>query len=387
MNRIVCFLLILLLIPISNAFADVWNIQIPPGSSDINSSTHFIPQEISIKPGDIVEWGNSDGESHTITSGSLETGTDGKFDSGYLDEGKKFVRLFTIDELGEFKYFCTIHPWMTGIINVVDLPEDFQVIHNVGSDISDVTFDIPYKVKRNLSNIKIDNSRNMLIFDFVGKIDNDVFVVYLPQELIKDPQSVWVGNNQIMNYDLESTKSGTTLTIPLEGHTTQVKVVGTDVIGEFSEKPYVLINQIITITDKQSYIPGDIIAISGEIKNLSQLTTITPEIISPSGVTIYSENILLKGARFTVDVNTDVLREFGEYKIDIKGKTINSSTIYFDFESKYPSPKKQMDEIEPGDVICNDGFELLMKNSNGKAICVTPSTAEILMKRGWADYF
>lgn len=387
MNRIVYLLFLsLLLIPISDSFADVWNIQIPPGSSEISSSNHFIPQEISIKPGDLVEWGNSDRETHTVTSGSLETGIDGKFTS-ILDEGKKFVRLFTQDELGEFKYFCTIHPWMTGIINVVDLPEDFQVIHNVGSDISDVTFDIPYKVKRNLSDIKIDNTRNMLIFDFVGKIDNDVFVVYLPQELIKNPQSVWVGDNQIMNYDSEPTKSGTTLTIPLEGHTSQVKVVGTDVIGEFSQKPFVLINQIITITDKQTYLPGDIITISGEIKNPSQLDKILPEIISPSGITIYSENILLKDSRFTIDVSTDVLMEFGEYQIDIKGKDINSSPIYFDFESKYPSPNKQMTEIEPGDVTCNEGLELLMKNSNGKAICVTGSTAEILMKRGWADYF
>ncbi|MBT8252074.1 MAG: hypothetical protein KJO99_04500, partial [Nitrosopumilus sp.] len=286
MNRIVYLLFLsLLLIPISDSFADVWNIQIPPGASEISSSNHFIPQEISIKPGDLVEWGNSDRETHTVTSGSLETGIDGKFTS-ILDEGKKFVRLFTQDELGEFKYFCTIHPWMTGIINVVDLPEDFQVIHNVGSDISDVTFDIPYKVKRNLSDIKIDNTRNMLIFDFVGKIDNDVFVVYLPQELIKNPQSVWVGDNQIMNYNSESTKSGTTLTIPLEGHTSQVKVVGTDVIGEFSQKPFVLINQIITITDKQTYLPGDIITISGEIKNPSQLDKILSEIISPSGITI-----------------------------------------------------------------------------------------------------
>ncbi|KAF6246948.1 hypothetical protein C6990_07640 [Nitrosopumilus sp. b3] len=375
-----------MLIPISDSFADVWNIQIPPGASEISSSNHFIPQEISIKPGDLVEWGNSDRETHTVTSGSLETGIDGKFTS-ILDEGKKFVRLFTQDELGEFKYFCTIHPWMTGIINVVDLPEDFQVIHNVGSEISDVTFDIPYKVKRNLTDIKIDNTRNMLIFDFVGKIDNDVFVVYLPQELIKNPQSVWVGDNQIMNYNSEPTKSGTTLTIPLEGHTSQVKVVGTDVIGEFSQKPFVLINQIITITDKQTYLPGDIITISGEIKNPSQLDKILSEIISPSGITIYSENILLKDSRFTIDVSTDVLMEFGEYQIDIKGKDINSSPIYFDFESKYPSPKKQMTEIEPVDVTCNEGLELLMKNSNGKAICVTPTTAEILMKRGWADYF
>jgi len=389
-NLIYFLILALLLIPITNyAMADLWQIQIPPGASKIDSSSHFIPQEISIRAGDIVEWGNTDREIHTVSSGSLETGTDGEFTSGYLRAGNKFMKTFTLEDLGEFKYFCTIHPWMTGIINVVDLPEGFQVMHNVGSDISHITFDIPYKVQRNLSDVKIDNSRNMLIFDFVGKIDNDVFVVYLPQDLIKDPQSVWVGDDQIMNYDSELTSSGITLTIPLEGHTTQVKVVGTDVIGEFTPKQYVLINQLLAITDKQTYNPGDTITISGEIKNLNQLSKITPEIISPSGITLYSKNILLLSPRFTVNVDSDILREFGQYKIDIKGKTINSPIIYFDYElqQKHTSPKKQMKVIEPGDVVCNEGLDLLMKNTNGDAVCLTESTAIILMQRGWADYF
>ncbi|MCV0431214.1 plastocyanin/azurin family copper-binding protein [Nitrosopumilus sp.] len=379
-----------LIIPASHyVLADTWNIQIPPGSSKITLSSHFIPQEISVRPGDFVEWGNTDGEVHTITSGSLESGFDGAFDSGYLEGGEKFIKLFTFNDLGEFKYFCTIHPWMTGIVNVVDLPEDFQIMHNVGSDVSDVTFDIPFKVQRNLSDIKIDNSRNMLIFDFVGKIDNDVFVVYLPQELIENPQSVWVGKNQITNYDSESTNSGTTLTIPLEGHTTQVKVVGSDVIGEFTEEPFVLINQVLAITDKQTYYPGDTITISGEVRNPSQLYRITPEITSPSGIVLYSEYTLLMNSRFTVDVNSEKLREFGKYTIDIKGESLHSPVIFFKYESepKYPSPSKQMKTLDPADIVCNGGLELLMKTSNGNAVCLSKSTAEVLMKRGWADYF
>lgn len=329
-----------------DAFGDSREVQIPPGASEANFPTHFLPQEISINVGDSVEWGNTDGVRHTVTSGSLETGIDEKFYGGYLKSGEKFRQTFS--DVGEFKYFCTIHPWMTGIINVFDLPEGFQVFHNVGVGESDITFDIPYKVKRNLSTVTVEDSRDMIIFDFVGKIDNDVFVVYLPQDLIKNPQSVWVGNNQIMSYDSESTSSGTTLAIPLEGHTTQVKIVGTDVIGEFTPKPYVLLNQIFAVTDKQAYNPEDTITISGIIKNLVQLSKITTEITSPNGVVLYYQNVLITDSRFTVNVSTDVLIDFGQYKIDFKGKDTNSLPIYFDYEFQtQQSPKKQMDSGIP----------------------------------------
>lgn len=381
------FLSLVSILVFDNAFADLWKVQIPPDAYDVDSSTHFIPKEISIKMGDTVEWGNTDGKYHTITSGSLETGIDGIFDSGYLKSGAKFKQAFS--EVGEFKYFCTIHPWMTGIINVLDLPEGFQIFHNVGDGVSDITFDITYKVQRNLSSVNIDDARDMIIFDFVGKIDNDEFAVYLPQELIQDPQSVWIDNTQIMDFIKESSKNGVTLSIPLEGHTTQVRIVGTDVIGEFSQKPYVLVNQIFAITDKQTYNPVDVITISGEIKNRNQLSKITTEITSPNSVVLYSEDVMVTGPRFTVDVNTDVLTAFGQYKIDFKGKDIHSSPIYFDYEFQAPpSPKKQMDSgIRAGDVMCKNELELFMKTSNGNAVCLTESTATILTHRGIVDYF
>ncbi|MHA7646715.1 hypothetical protein [Nitrosopumilus sp. S4] len=372
------------------ALADVWEIQIPTDASKIDSKAHFIPLEISIRPNDMVVWGNGDGAIHTITSGSLETGSDGKFDSGFLNPGRQFLKGFG-EEYGEYKYFCTIHPWMTGIINVVDLPEGFHVFHNVGSKVADTSFDIQYKVQRNLSEIIVDPTRKMLVFNFVGKIDNDVFIIHLPQELIKNPQTVWVGNEQIMNFISESTNEITKMSIPLEGHTSQVKIVGSSVIGETPKKPYLLINQVFTTTDKKAYNPGDTITISGEIKNINQLNTITANIISPAGVTIYSKDIALMGSRFTVEVNTEILRNFGEYKIEYQGKDMNAASIHFNYElqkEKNLSPKKQMHMVEhASDVVCNEGLELLKKKSNGNAVCLSKDTAKILVQRGWAGYF
>ncbi len=49
------------------------------------------------------------------------------------------------------------------------------------------------------------------------------------------------------------------------------------------------------------------------------------------------------------------------------------------------SPRKQMDSgVNAEDVVCKDGLELIIKASNGSAACVKPSTAQVLIQRGWA---
>jgi hypothetical protein len=48
-------------------------------------------------------------------------------------------------------------------------------------------------------------------------------------------------------------------------------------------------------------------------------------------------------------------------------------------------PKMQMNEgVAPQDVVCNEGLELILKASDGSAVCVKPNTAELLLARSWA---
>lgn len=87
----------------------------------------YNPSNLEIKSGDIVKWINNDSESHTVTSGlgsgiqSLLTnklGTpNGIFDSGLFEPEESWLYNFT-DKVGIFTYFCTLHPWMTGIVDV-----------------------------------------------------------------------------------------------------------------------------------------------------------------------------------------------------------------------------------------------------------------------------
>lgn len=395
MNSKILFLSILVFftITIVPIYGETWKIQIPAGSSDPNAPAHYLPTEISIRPGDKVEWGNVDTDNHTVTSGSLDLGLTGIFDSGYMGPGSRYAVMFDEKNLGEIKYFCKIHPWMIGIINVVELDAGFEVFHNVGSNVSKYPVDVAYKAERNLVSIDVDTGRKSLTFNFVGKINNDKFVAYLPETLIKNPQAVWINDKQTMNYEMTKSEDKTVLSMTLGDHVQQVKIVGTEVIGKADPKEHILVNQVNGILDKKFYEKEDEIIISGIIQNPVQLYEITLDIISPEGVTIYHKVVpLVDSPKFSETVTTtEVLREFGEYQVKITGESAKSLFLKFEYgiiQQEIQPPLKQMRSgINASDVICNEELELLMKTSNGKAVCLSESTATIMMQRGWADYF
>ena len=70
----------------------------------------FKPQRLVIHAGTRVRWTNKDDVPHTATS------SEKKFDSKTLDTDESFS--FQFDEAGSFKYFCAVHPHMTGEIVV-----------------------------------------------------------------------------------------------------------------------------------------------------------------------------------------------------------------------------------------------------------------------------
>jgi len=85
-----------------------------PGCEQTNSC--FVPFSTSINAGDTVTWPNDDTSPHTVTSGSPAEGPDKMFDSGLMMAGDSFE--FTFDNSGNYDYFCMVHPWMTGNVQV-----------------------------------------------------------------------------------------------------------------------------------------------------------------------------------------------------------------------------------------------------------------------------
>ena len=84
-----------------------------PGCEETNEC--YIPFEVTVNPGDTVVWSNDDVAAHTVTSGVPPT-ADGTFDSGIFMAGATFSHTF--DTLGEYDYYCIVHPWMIGKVLV-----------------------------------------------------------------------------------------------------------------------------------------------------------------------------------------------------------------------------------------------------------------------------
>ncbi len=84
-----------------------------PGCEDTNEC--YIPFNVSVSAGEEITWSNDDFAAHTVTSG-LPGAPDGIFDSSLFMAGGTFS--VTLDESGEYPYYCMVHPWMTGNITV-----------------------------------------------------------------------------------------------------------------------------------------------------------------------------------------------------------------------------------------------------------------------------
>ena len=85
-----------------------------PGCDETNEC--YIPFNVSVSAGEEITWSNDDSAAHTVTSGIPAEGPDGNFDSSLFMAGGTFS--VTLDESGEYPYFCMVHPWMIGNITV-----------------------------------------------------------------------------------------------------------------------------------------------------------------------------------------------------------------------------------------------------------------------------
>jgi plastocyanin len=70
----------------------------------------FTEKELHVRAGTRVRWTNQDQVQHSVTA------DDGSFDSGLIEPGRVFERVF--DRPGNYTYHCTPHPFMTGRVIV-----------------------------------------------------------------------------------------------------------------------------------------------------------------------------------------------------------------------------------------------------------------------------
>ena len=105
----------------------IYFIRINPGSS-FEGTDHYNIGNAAVPAGTTVVWVNNDqGVRHTVTSGTPGSNT-GFFDSGEMPFNAQFPLTFTSTSglIGEFNYYCTIHPFMVATISSNDTVERGQ---------------------------------------------------------------------------------------------------------------------------------------------------------------------------------------------------------------------------------------------------------------------
>jgi hypothetical protein len=124
---IISIIAALVIVPLlSSVYAEsIYDINIPSGSADPNAPFHWVSEKdgdtsgfIEIIVDDVIHWKNGDTVAHTVTAGSAADGPSGLFDSSLIMAGKTFSHKF--ESSGEFPYHCIVHPWMEGIVTVID---------------------------------------------------------------------------------------------------------------------------------------------------------------------------------------------------------------------------------------------------------------------------
>jgi len=104
------------------------DISIPEGGLEPGceeSYSCFSPFAVQIYVGQELTWRNNDTFIHFIGSGTPSEGLDGTFFSDSLGISQYFSHQF--DEAGTYEYYELYHPWMTGIVHVLPVPETMNV--------------------------------------------------------------------------------------------------------------------------------------------------------------------------------------------------------------------------------------------------------------------
>ena len=102
---------------IAQAAASGATVSMAKGSQSVDNPEFYVPAETTVKAGETVTWKNDDTAIHTATSGKDAT-PDGKFDTSLVSPGQSSKPIAIPNEPGQYPYFCTLHPWMTGMITI-----------------------------------------------------------------------------------------------------------------------------------------------------------------------------------------------------------------------------------------------------------------------------
>lgn len=115
------------------AFADHSEVTITPapgsGAPGCEETAEgcYIPKEATVDVGGKVIFSNTDTAAHTFTAGTAAEGPSGEFDTSLVIAGSSYE--WTPTTVGDFPYYCMVHPWMAGLIVVQEAGTADEEVH------------------------------------------------------------------------------------------------------------------------------------------------------------------------------------------------------------------------------------------------------------------
>jgi nitrite reductase (NO-forming) len=103
----------------SNGSRSVTSVSIVRGALDPSSAQFYNPSPVTVKSGSTIRWINEDLAPHTATLGSPKDGraSVANYDTGIIGPGQSVDQVISLSK-GVEEYFCTLHPYMKGTINI-----------------------------------------------------------------------------------------------------------------------------------------------------------------------------------------------------------------------------------------------------------------------------
>jgi plastocyanin len=80
----------------------------------------YDPKELSVKKGNIIKVENADSLPHTVTNGAgpNDPNSAKMFDTSLIMGGEAGIVQTEEIDAGEYAYYCTVHPYMTGTLKI-----------------------------------------------------------------------------------------------------------------------------------------------------------------------------------------------------------------------------------------------------------------------------
>ena len=80
----------------------------------------YDPKELSVKKGNIIKVENADSLPHTVTNGEgpNDPNSAKMFDTSLIMGGEAGIVQTEEIDAGEYAYYCTVHPYMTGTLKI-----------------------------------------------------------------------------------------------------------------------------------------------------------------------------------------------------------------------------------------------------------------------------